>query len=229
VRKVTSYQNLMSPYKKLENSIKGEKGSSVMKMIIIEGNIGAGKSTLTKQLSEALGAKAFYEPVETNPYLERYYKDPKSCALAMQFFLMSNRYGQHLQGIEHIWKTQQSCIYDRSIYGDYIFAKRNWLDGNMSDLDFENYNKMRKVMFKNLMIPHVTVYLKNNPEISYRNIVNRSRDCEQTIPLSYLKGLDDLYRELIYEMKELGSQVVEIDWNEFRPLDYVLGKLNEVV
>jgi len=99
----------------------------------------------------------------------------------------------------------------------------------MSDLDFENYNKMRRVMFKSLMIPHVTIYLKNDPEISYKNIVSRSRGCEQTIPLEYLRGLDTLYKELVDEMGELGSQVVEIDWNEFRPLDYVLDKIKRVV
>jgi len=200
-----------------------------MKMIIIEGNIGAGKSTLTTKLAERLNAKPFYEPVETNPYLAKYYEDPKQYALPMQFYLMSNRYEMHQQGIEHIWKTQQPCLFDRSIYGDYIFAKRNWLDGNMSDLDFENYNKMRKVMFKSLMVPHITLYLKSDPEVSYRNIMKRERDCEKTIPLDYLRGLDNLYKELIYDMKTMGSTVVEIDWNEFRPTDYVIDKINQVI
>lgn len=198
-----------------------------MQMIIIEGNIGAGKSTLTTQLSEALGAKPFYEPVKTNPYLEKYYEDPKKYALPMQFYLMSNRFGLHQEGIEHIWKTGQSCIYDRSIYGDYIFAKRNWLDGNMSQLDFENYNKMRDVMLRSLMTPHVTLYLDSKPETCLRNINMRSRGCESGIPLEYLQGLDDLYRELIFELKQKGSQIVEIDWNEFRPVDYILERLEE--
>lgn len=200
-----------------------------MQMIIIEGNIGAGKSTLTTQLSEALGAKAFYEPVATNPYLEKYYEDPKRYALPMQFYLMSNRYSYHQEGIEHIWKTGQSCIFDRSIYGDAIFAKRNWLDGNMSKLDFENYNKMREVMLKSLMVPHVTLYLDAKPETCLKNINGRSRGCESGIPLSYLQGLDDLYKELVYELDQKGSQIVEIDWNEFRPVDYILEKLEAKV
>jgi deoxyadenosine/deoxycytidine kinase len=200
-----------------------------MKCIIIEGNIGVGKSTLTKQLADHYKGRAFYEPVNSNPYLVKYYKDPKQYALPMQFYLMSNRFAQHQDGIEHIWKTHQSCFYDRSIYGDYVFAKRNWLDGNMSDLDFENYNKMRAVMFKNLMVPHVTIYLKNTPEVSHRNILNRSRGFEESIPLEYLRGLDSLYKELIYEMKELGSEVIELDWNEFPSFDYVKERLKGVL
>jgi len=200
-----------------------------MQMIIIEGNIGAGKSTLTTQLCEALGARAFFEPVKTNPYLEKYYEDPKRYALPMQFYLMSNRYAQHQEGIEHIWKTGQPCIFDRSIYGDFIFAKRNWLDGNMSRLDFENYNKMREVMLKGLMVPHVTLYLDSSPETCLKNINTRDRGCENGIPLEYLQGLDDLYRELTYELKQKGSEVVEIDWNEFRPINYILEKLEAQV
>lgn len=196
-----------------------------MQMIVVEGNIGAGKSTLTKQLAERLDAQAFFEPVDTNPYLEDYYKNPKHYALPMQFFLMSNRFEMHQRGIEHLWRTGQNCIYDRSIYGDYVFAKKNWLDGNMSDLDFENYNKMRRVMFKHLMVPHIVLYLDNDPETTLKNVNNRSRDCESSIPIEYLKGLDELYNDLKTEMRELGSQVIEIDWNEFKPVDWVLEQL----
>jgi len=196
-------------------------------MYIIEGNIGAGKSTLTQQLAEILNAKAFYEPVEENPYLEKYYREPKKYALPMQFFLMSHRYEMHRKGIEHIWRTGQSCIFDRSIYGDFIFAKKNWIDGNMSELDYENYNKMRKVMFKTLMVPHITIYLNNHPQTSLKNINHRSRDCESKIPLDYLIGLHNLYKELMLEMKELGSQVVDIDWNEFKSITHVIEQISK--
>ena len=198
-----------------------------MKMIIVEGNIGAGKSTLTKKLSEALGARPFFEPVESNPYLDSFYKDPKTYALPMQFYLMSVRYEMHREGVESIWRTGQYCIYDRSIYGDYVFAKKNWLDGNMTDLDFENYNKMRDVMLKSLMVPHITLYLKNDPEATLKNIKARNRGCEADIPMAYLKGLNDLYKEFAADMKQKGSQVVELDWNEFRSTDYVLEAMGE--
>jgi len=196
-----------------------------MKMIVIEGNIGAGKSTLTKKLAERLNARAFYEPVDSNPYLELFYKDPKKYALPMQFYLMSNRYEFHQEGIEHIWRTGQSCIFDRSIYGDYVFAKKNWIDGNMSELDFENYNNMRDVMLKTLMVPHIVIYLKNDPEKTLENINSRSRGCESGIPLDYLKGLDSLYKDLVFDLKQMGSKIIEIDWNEFKSTDYVLEQL----
>lgn len=199
-----------------------------MQMIIVEGNIGAGKSTLTRELARELNARAFFEPVETNPYLELYYGDPKTYALPMQFYLMSVRYDMHLKGIEHIWQTGQPCIFDRSIYGDYVFAKRNWLDGNMSDLDFENYNKMRDVMFRNLMVPHLTVFLNNDPKKTLDNINSRSRGCESTIPLDYLQGLGDLYKEFSQEMAARGSRVLDLDWNEFRPTSYVLEQIGKL-
>lgn len=199
-----------------------------MKMIIIEGNIGAGKSTLTKKLAERINARAFYEPVEANPYLDKFYKDPQKYALSMQFYLMSVRYEMHLEGIKYIWRTGNPVIYDRSIYGDYVFAKKNWLDGNMSDLDFENYNKMRNVMFRSLMIPHITLYLNNDPEKTAKNIRERSRDCEQEIPIEYLKGLSDLYKEFSAEMRGLGSRVVDLDWNEFRSVDYVMERMGDI-
>ncbi|MCB0392602.1 MAG: deoxynucleoside kinase [Bdellovibrionales bacterium] len=196
-----------------------------MKMIIIEGNIGAGKTTLTKNLAKELNAKLFLEPVESNPYLDSYYKDPKKYALPMQFYLMSTRYEMHRQGIEHIWRTGQICIYDRSIFGDFVFAKKNWLDGNMSDLDFHNYNQMRRVMFKTLMTPHLTIFLKNDPEITHKNISMRSRDCESEIPLTYLQGLHELYGDFVEDMKKIGSIVVDIDWNEFKTTEYVLDQI----
>jgi len=198
-----------------------------MRLIIIEGNISAGKSTLTENLAKELNARPFFEPVKTNPYLELFYKDPERYALPMQFYLMSNRFKAHKEAIDHIWKTGQTCIFDRSIYGDFVFAKKNEMDGNMSELDFENYTKMRNVMWNYLMIPHITIYLKTDPTQLKERILARGRECEKAITEDYLGGLDSLYNELIYYLQGEGSNVVKIDWNEFKPTSHVLEKMGE--
>ena len=129
-------------------------------MIVIEGLIGVGKSTLTDDLGKTLGFKVFKEPVEDNPYLEEYYKDPKRYALEMQFWLMSRRFQMHQEAIEFIWRTGKGVIMDRSIYGDAIFAKQNVTDGNINKIGYDNYMKMRDVMFRFLMVPQLTLFLE---------------------------------------------------------------------
>src|SRR5277367_3948639 len=94
-------------------------------LIIVEGNIGAGKSSITKAIAEKLKAHAMYEPVESNPYLDDFYKDQKRWALEMQYWLMAKRFKMHEEAIEHIMTTGQAVIMDRSIYGDAVFAKKN--------------------------------------------------------------------------------------------------------
>ncbi len=186
-----------------------------MQLICIEGNIGVGKSTLCLQLAKEMGAEAVLEPVLDNPYLEKYYQDPKRYALEMQFWLMSKRFEMHERAIRHIWKTGQSVVMDRSIYGDWVFAKKNWLDGNIDDVGYGAYTHHREVMNRYLLAPHVVFFLEANPEVCLDRITERDRECEQRIPLEYLRGLEVLHRELILEMRKRGSFAVEINWSEY--------------
>lgn len=179
-------------------------------------------------MARLLNYAAFYEPVETNPYLEDFYRDPKRYALEMQWWFLSHRFRMHQEAIEHIWNTGQSVIMDRSIYGDAIFAKKNWLDGNISDLGYETYLKHRNMMIESkfLLVPHLTIYLESSPEVcQYRIEKIRKRDCENGIPIEYLKGLDDLYQELMIEMKQRGSNVVSINNDPFVTAEEVIDQL----
>ncbi len=182
-------------------------------LICIEGNIGSGKSTLTKALSEMIGAAAMFEPVEENPYLEKFYRDPKRYALEMQFWLMSQRFRMHQTAIKHIWETGQSVIMDRSIYGDWVFAKRNWLDGNIEEIGYDNYVKHREVMSQFLLIPHTVLWLNAHPTTCRDRIQTRGRNCEKTVPLDYLQGLHTLHIELMEQMRNRGSKVIGLDWD----------------
>ncbi len=196
-------------------------------MIIIEGLIGVGKSTLTNRLGEALNFKVIKEPVEENPYLEDFYKNPKRYALEMQFWLMSRRFQMHQEAIESIWSGGKGVIMDRSIYGDAIFARQNLDDGNIDQKGYDNYIKMRDVMFRFLMTPQITLYLDASPQTCLNRIAQRERGCEQTIPVSYLDGLNKHYKNLLKELKEKGSNVEMINWESFRPVDEVLSKLEQ--
>lgn len=184
------------------------------KLICIEGLIGVGKSTLTKALAEMLRAKPFFEPVEENPYLELFYNNPKRYALEMQFWLMSQRFQMHEQAIRHVWQTGQSVIMDRSIYGDWIFAKKNWLDGNIEEVGYKSYLKHRDVMSRYLLTPHTVLWLRAHPTTCLDRIGSRGRDCEKMIPLEYLYGLHSLHAELMEEMRTRGSKVVTLDWDD---------------
>lgn len=196
-------------------------------MIVVEGLIGVGKSTLTKAMGEALNLRVMEEPVADNPYLEKFYQDPKRYALEMQFWLMSRRFEMHQQAIKHIWQTGQGVIMDRSIYGDAVFAEKNYLDGNIDEMGFKNYMHMREVMFQFLMVPQITLFLSANAEVCAQRINMRSRNCESSIDLDYLRGLDKLYFELMRKLQERGSKVITVDWNQFQSWEFILNTLRE--
>ncbi len=202
-------------------------------LIIIEGNIGVGKSTLSNKLAEEYNFKLFEEGADTNKefveYLNLYYKDPKRYALEMQFWLMSTRFRQHQEALNHIHKTGQTCIMDRSIYGDTVFAKRNFLDGNISKLGYDSYLKHRDVMLQFLMVPQLTLYLDATPETCLERINMRNRTSENGIPLEYLKGIDSLYNELLVELEDKGSHVKRIDWSQFRGVDHLKTVVDDYV
>ena len=193
-----------------------------MKLISIEGNIGTGKSTLAKNLADALNYKLMKEPVEDNPYLEEFYKDPKALAFKMQFWLLHNRFRAHKEAVEHIWHTNQGVVQDRSIYGDQVFAKQHYLTGNMSLLDYETYLAHRELTNNQLLPPTIAIFLESHPEICIQRIKSRGRDCEKEIPIDYLIGLQERHKELILDLKSRGTKVYQIDWNNFKSTEEVL-------
>lgn len=195
-------------------------------LIIVEGNIGAGKSSITKELASAINAKAVYEPVDANPYLGDFYKNQKRWALEMQYWLMARRFEMHEEAILHIMKTGQAVVMDRSIYGDSVFAKKNWQDDNIDDRGYKAYLQHRRLYINRLLTPNITLYLDVLPETCHHRIHNlRKRSVEAGVPLEYLKGLDKCYHELLMELEERGSDVYRIPWEKFGDIDEILKKL----
>eukprot|EP00708_Paratrimastix_pyriformis_P004058 GAFH01002879.1.p1 GENE.GAFH01002879.1~~GAFH01002879.1.p1 ORF type:complete len:241 (-),score=44.72 GAFH01002879.1:244-966(-) len=190
--------------------------SSTPKIIVIEGNIAAGKTTLAQKLAHALDYDVYIEPTTENPYLKRYYENPKQYGEIMQMWFLHQRYHTYINAVEQYLERGRGVILDRSIFSDFVFAKKNHLDGNISAEGFRKYLQLREDMLRVLPIPHVLLFLDVSPETCLHRILNvRQRECEAGIPLDYLTGLDQCYQEFLVQMRQYGTQVVKLTWSNF--------------
>ena len=176
----------------------------------ISGIIGAGKSTLTHDLAKALGATSHMEPVQENPYLEKFYGDMERYSFSMQVFLLNKRFQQHQ---EIVW-SQRPAVQDRTIYEDTIFAQMLVESGHMSKMDYETYHDLFLNMTHFLERPTVILYLDTTPEIALANVQRRARGCETGLSLDYLKALHKGYEQWIAAMQSRLT-IVRVPWDKF--------------
>ena len=181
--------------------------------IVIAGNIGSGKTTLTTLLAKHYGWEARFEAVTYNPYLEDYYGDIQRWAFNLEVYFLKERFKDCL----NIDKVTKTIIQDRSIYeGVHVFAANNKRMGQLSDRDYETYMELFEQMQTQLRIPDLMIYLRADIAHLVQNIQKRGRDYEQTIQIEYLQGLNELYEQFIYE--KYPGRVLTIDVNQ---LDYL--------
>ena len=191
--------------------------------VAVAGNIGSGKSSLTKLLSERFGWKAYYESVDDNPYLDDFYKDMKRWSFHLQIYFLSKRFKDHME----IVNSPYSIIQDRSIYEDAeIFAKNLYEMGNMDERDYKNYVELFNIMTGFLKPPDLIIYLRANVDTLIRQIKLRGRSFEQNIPREYLERLNRYYEDWVarYNLGEI--LILETD-----DIDFVNDKndFNKVV
>jgi deoxyadenosine/deoxycytidine kinase len=170
--------------------------------LAIAGNIGVGKSSLTRILSERYRLRPIYESVDENPYLEDFYRDMRRYAFPSQMFFLARRLEQHLQQVN----PGERIIQDRTIYEDAaIFARNLHRQGQMDDRDFESYCRMYEAILGALRPPDLLVYLEAELPTLRRQIAQRGRSYEATIDDRYLEQLNELYREWIadYALSDL--------------------------
>ncbi len=160
------------------------------RLILVAGNIGSGKTSLTERIGERLGWCTAYESVADNPYLPGFYKDMRAWSFHLQVYFLGHRAQQHLD----LWADPRSAIIDRSIYEDaYIFARALNHMGNLSELDYQTYRRLFDLVTANLPTPSLLIYLKAPVTTLIERIHRRARNIETGISRDYLELLDSYY------------------------------------
>lgn len=201
-------ENLLNLYKSTEMHIG------------IAGNIGSGKTTLTRMLSEHYGWTPKYEAVTYNPYLEDYYKDIKRWSFNLEVYFLQQRFKDVLE----IANSRDVIIQDRTIFeGVYIFVANNKAMGNLSDRDYETYMDLFKLMMSLVKAPDLLIYLRSSVPHLVSQIQKRGREYEKSIELDYLEGLNNRYEKWIaeYPGKVLTIDADGLDFQN-RPEDFAL-------
>ena len=174
--------------------------------IAIAGNIGAGKTTLTKLLAKHYRWQAHYEEVLENPYLDDFYHEMERWSFNLQIYFLYNRFSQILD----IQKSGKKIIQDRSIYEDaYIFAPNLHSMGLLTKRDFENYKNMFSLMEKLVKGPDIMIYLRSSISKLVENIHLRGREFENSISIDYLSRLNERYEAWVQNYDK--GRIISID------------------
>ena len=187
--------------------------------IAIAGNIGSGKTTLTRMLSEHYKWTARFEPVDFNPYLSDFYDDMERWSFNVQIYFLNKRF----RDVVEIGKSPEVIIQDRTIYEDAnIFAPNLHDMGLMSSRDFENYKDLFDLMVSLVKAPDLLIYLRSSIPNVVGNIQKRGREYESSIRIDYLKGLHDRYENWIEHYTDGKLLILDVDRLKFEdnPADF---------
>ena len=195
--------------------------------IAIAGNIGSGKTSLTKLLSKHYNWEARYEDVDENPYLNDFYNDMQRWSFNLQIYFLNSRFNQVLE----IRKSGKTVIQDRTIYEDaYIFAPNLHSMGLMTTRDFNNYSSLFQLMSSLVDPPDLLIYLRATVPTLVNQIQKRGREYENTIRLDYLKRLNERYEAWITSYKHGNLLIVDVDNRNFiekpEDLSFIIDKID---
>ncbi len=176
--------------------------------VAIAGNIGAGKTTLTKLLAKHYKWSPHYESVEENPYLDDFYGEMERWSFNLQVYFLNSRFRQILE----IHESGKNIIQDRTIYEDaHIFAPNLHAMGLMTNRDFNNYSSLFELMEKLVSPPDLLIYLRANIQTLVGQIHKRGRDYENTISIDYLSRLNERYEAWISTYTKGKLLIIDVD------------------
>lgn len=180
--------------------------------IAIAGNIGSGKTTLTRLLAKNFGWEPKYEEVDNNPYLADFYNDMQRWSFNLQIYFLNKRF----KDIVEIRRSGHNVIQDRTIYEDAkIFAPNLQSMRLMTTRDFENYSELFSLMTSLVEPPDLIIYLKSSIPNLVRQIQKRGREYESSIRLDYLQGLNELYESWIAGYTDGKKLIINVDEIKF--------------
>ena len=195
--------------------------------IAVAGNIGVGKTTLTKLLAKNFQWEPHFESVDNNPYLDDFYTDMQRWAFNLQVFFLNSRFGQ----LKEIQTSGKKIIQDRTIYEDAnIFAPNLHAMGLMTTRDFENYESLFDLMASFVKPPDLLIYLRASVPTLVKQIQARGRDYESSIRIDYLTRLNERYEAWISEYTDGKLLIIETDNLDFtknpEDLSQIIDKIN---
>jgi deoxyadenosine/deoxycytidine kinase len=190
--------------------------------IAVAGNIGAGKTTLTTQLSKHYGWQAHFETVDDNPYLNDFYSDMQRWSFNLQIFFLNSRFKQ----VVDIRKSGQTVIQDRTIYEDAeIFAPNLHDMGLMTTRDFQNYKALFDLMSTLISPPDLLIYLRASVPTLVNQIQKRGREYEESIRLDYLRMLNERYELWVSKYTASKLLIISVDDLDFSKNPEDLSKI----
>lgn len=198
------------------------------RFVLVAGNIGAGKTSLTERLGERLGWRTAYESVVDNPYLADFYADMRAWAFHLQVFFLGHRAEMHLA----LARSPESAIVDRSIYEDAeIFARASLKLGNVTERDYQTYRRVFDLVVSALPAPDLLLYLRTPVPVLLERIRARARDMEKGITAEYLELLDSLYEDWLARFDTCPVLTIRSDDLDFvhkpRHLDTVIQRIQD--
>ncbi len=198
-----------------------------IKHIVISGNIGVGKTTLSEKISKKFNWELQLEEVKDNPYLDDFYKSMKDWSFHLQIFFLNSRFNQ----IQKISERNNVVIQDRSIYEDYeVFTKTLYDSGVLMEREFNNYKRLYNTILKYISEPDLLIYLRNlNIDKIISNIEKRSRKFEKAIDKEYLKKLNLYYENWIKEHPQDKVLTIDLSENDFMEDPKFLKKIYSMI
>jgi len=179
------------------------------RLVAIEGVIGVGKTSLARLLARGMGARLHLEVVDENPFLPRFYSEPKRYAFPTQIFFLLSRYRQQQEFF-------QTDLFEQRVVSDYLFAKdRIFANVNLADDELRLYERLVVELEARVPVPDRVVYLQASIETLLTRIARRGRSYERDLPRSYLENLADAYNHYFFHYREAPLLVVNTNDIDF--------------